>query len=68
VVDVTIPKASAQGKKLRLKGRGIPGKTKGDMYIVLQIYLPPADSDKAKKIYQEMADELDFNPREKMGV
>jgi len=68
VLDVTIPENSVQGRKLRLKGRGIPGKQKGDLYIVLQITLPSADSEQAKKIYREMADELNFNPREKLGV
>ena len=68
VVDVTIPPGSSQGRKLRLKGRGLPGKTPGELYIVLQIALPPADDDKAKTIYQAMADELDFNPRSKLGV
>ena len=67
-VDVTIPANSKQGRKLRLKGRGIPGKTPGDLYIVLQIALPPAGSEKAKKLYREMARELAFNPRAHMGV
>jgi len=67
-VDVTIPANSKQGRKLRLKGQGIPGKTSGDLYIVLKIVLPPADSEKAKKLYQTMARELDFNPRAELSV
>lgn len=63
IVDVTIPAHSAQGRKLRLKGRGIPGKIPGDFFIVLQIALPPADNDKARELYQAMADQLAFNPR-----
>lgn len=65
VVDLNIPPDSKQGRKLRLKGRGLPGKTPGDLYVTLQIALPPA-SDKAKKLYEEMAKELDFNPRERL--
>jgi len=68
VVDVTIPANSAQGRKLRLKGRGIPGKNPGDFYVVLQISLPPAGDEKAKEIYQKMATELSFNPRAGLGV
>jgi curved DNA-binding protein len=68
VVDVTIPENSVQGRKLRLKGRGIPGKNPGDLYIVLQIALPSVDDEKAKKLYQTMADELEFNPRVKLGL
>ncbi len=67
-VDVTIPANSSGGKKMRLKGRGIPGKTPGDLYITLQISLPPASDDKAKKLYEKMAEELAFNPRAKLGV
>ena len=68
VVDVTIPANSAQGRKLRLKGRGIPGKNPGDFYVVLQVSLPPAGDEKAKEIYQKMATELSFNPRAGLGV
>ncbi len=68
VVDVTIPANSSGGKKMRLKGRGIPGKTPGDLYIVLQIALPPADKDNARELYQKMAEELAFNPRAGLGV
>ncbi len=68
VVDVTVPANSAQGRKLRLKGRGIPANPPGDLYVVLQIALPPAGSDKAKQLYREMAEELKFNPRAGLGV
>ena len=54
--------------KLRLKGRGIPGNPPGDLYLVLEVVLPPADTDKARQIYQTMARELAFNPRQKLGV
>ena len=68
VVDLKIPANSNQGRKLRLKGRGLPGKKPGDMYVVLQVTLPRADSEAAKTLYKEMEDRLGFNPRIKMGV
>jgi len=67
-VDLKIPAGSQQGRKLRLKGRGIPAKSPGDLYVVLQIALPPADSRKAKKMYKQMQEETDFNPRAGLGV
>ena len=67
-VDLKIPANSSQGRKMRLKGRGLPGKTPGDLYMVLQISLPPADSDVAKSLYKQMQDQLGFNPRADMGV
>ena len=57
------------GRKLRLKGRGIPGNTPGDLYVVLQIALPSADTDAAKAFYRNMAEQFkSFDPRAKLGV
>ena len=68
VVDLKIPPNSKSGRKLRLKGRGIPNKPAGDLYVVLQIALPPADSEQAKALYRKMEQEMAFNPRAKLGV
>ncbi len=67
-VDLKIAAGTPTGRKLRLKGRGIPAATPGDLYVVPQITLPPADTDAAKTIYQNMQQELDYNPRRKLGV
>ncbi|MGH8822745.1 MAG: DnaJ C-terminal domain-containing protein [Rhodoferax sp.] len=73
LVELKIPAGSGAGRKLRLKGRGIPGATSastpGDFYFVLQVALPPADSDAAMSMYQGMATQFkSFNPRSKLGV
>jgi molecular chaperone DnaJ len=54
-VKLKIPAGSQSGRKLRLRGRGLPalrsgstGAPRGDLYVVLQIVLPPA-SDEARK-------------------
>lgn len=67
-VEVRIPEGSQSGRKLRLKGRGIPGTPPGDLYLVLEVVLPPASSPKAREIYQTMARELAFDPRRDLGV
>jgi len=67
-VDLKIPENSVSGRKLRLKGRGIPAKQAGDLYVVLQVALPPADTEAAKQAYREFEQTLDFNPRSKLGV
>lgn len=67
-VDLTIAPESRSGSKLRLKGRGIPAARPGDLYVTLQIALPPAGSDQAKSLYEKMREQLDFNPRAKLGV
>jgi curved DNA-binding protein len=68
VVDLKVPAGSRAGTKLRLKGRGIPAATPGDLYVVLQIALPPAGDEKAKAAYRALADALPFNPRANLGV
>ncbi len=67
-VNLNVPAGSTQGRTLRLKGQGIPGKSPGDLYVVLQVALPPADSEQARKVYREMEEKLSFNPRAKLGV
>jgi curved DNA-binding protein len=67
-VDLKIPPNSKQGGKLRLTGRGLPGQKPGDFYVVLQIALPPASTEQAKALYEKMHQELDFNPRQSLGV
>jgi curved DNA-binding protein len=62
-VDMTVPKGSAGGRRLRLKGKGIPGKPGGDLYVILNIVLPPADSEPAKTAYEAMRQVFNFNPR-----
>ena len=69
VVELKIPAGSTTGRKLRLKGRGIPGKTPGDFFVALQIVAPPANDEADKEIYRKMAERFkSFNPRAKLGV
>lgn len=63
-ISLTIPAGARSGQKMRLKGRGLPGNEPGDEFVILQIMTPAADTDKAKKLYLQMAEELAFNPRE----
>ncbi|HNS58733.1 MAG TPA: DnaJ C-terminal domain-containing protein [Nitrosomonas europaea] len=67
-VDLKIPAGSRSGQKLRLKERGIPGTPSGDLYVVLQIVLPAADSEQARAFYREMEQKLAFNPRAGMSI
>ena len=63
-VQLTIPKGSQAGRKLRLKGRGLPGKNPGDLYAVLQVVLPKADSDATRAAYENQARAFPgFDPR-----
>jgi curved DNA-binding protein len=65
-VQLAVPAGSAAGRRLRLKGKGIPGNPPGDLYAVLTIVLPPAVSDSEKEAYRAMAKAFDFNARTHM--
>jgi curved DNA-binding protein len=67
-IMLKIPAGSSQGRELRIRGRGIPAAKPGDLYAVLKIVLPPADTEKARQIYADMARELAFDPRPQLGV
>jgi len=68
VVDLKIPAGTGHNRKLRLKGRGIPGKPAGDLYVLPQIALPDGNSEAARELYRKMEQELAFNPRAVLGV
>ncbi len=62
-VRVSVPPGSQSGRKLRLKGRGIPASPAGDLYLLLEVVLPPATSSRARALYEQMGRELAFDPR-----
>ncbi len=62
-VDMTIPKGSQSGKRLRLKGRGLPGDPPGDQHVILKIVTPPADNPEDEALYRRMAETMAMNPR-----
>ncbi len=63
-----IPAGSKSGDKLRLKGRGLPARNKGDQFVVLIIETPEAKTEEQKKLYRHMQKEMNFNPRSRLGV
>lgn len=67
-VELRIPPNSSGGRKLRLRGRGIPANEPGDLYVVLQVALPPAESEKVRKAYEQLEKAMNFNPRAGLGV
>jgi curved DNA-binding protein len=62
-VDLRVPSGAKTDQRLRLKGRGLPGPTPGDQYVVLKIQTPAATSPEARAFYERMQQELDFDPR-----
>jgi molecular chaperone DnaJ len=56
-VTVTIPPGSQSGRKMRLKGRGVPalkGGARGDLYLVLKILVPEPIGSAAKAAAEQL--------------
>nr|WP_317200454.1 DnaJ C-terminal domain-containing protein [uncultured Psychrobacter sp.] len=53
-LGVSIPKNSKSGSNLRLKGKGIPAKDAGDLYLTLNIINPEVSTDDAKQAYEQL--------------
>jgi curved DNA-binding protein len=56
-VDLRIPPDSDAGRKLRLRGRGLPGKpAAGDQIVEIEVRAPKAETDEQKELYRKMAE------------
>jgi curved DNA-binding protein len=62
-IDLRIPPNSANGRKLRLKDRGIPAKQPGDLFVVITVALPKADTEAARTAYEKFGRDFQFDPR-----
>ena len=62
-VELKIKPGIQSGQKMRLKGKGMPGPTVCDQFVEIMIQTPPADDKAAKKFYQDMKAQFNFNPR-----
>jgi molecular chaperone DnaJ len=57
-VTVTIPPGSSSGRKLRLKGKGVPtpgGGDRGDQYLVLQVVVPQGGAEELGRLADRLA-------------
>ncbi len=63
-IKLKIPAGSQSGKILRLKRRGLPGKTPGDQFVTLMIQAPTAENKAQRELYEQMKTAWDFEPRE----
>jgi curved DNA-binding protein len=65
-VNIRIPPGTQNGQKLRLRGRGLPkhGGGHGDLIVVTRIEVPAQVSDSERKLWEQLARESGFHPRE----
>jgi curved DNA-binding protein len=62
-LNVRIPAGAQSGRTLRVRGKGIPSAPPGDLLLEIRVVVPPADSPKARELYEQMARDLAFDPR-----
>lgn len=65
-VTITVPGGSSSGRRLRLRGQGMPDPKgqPGDLYAEIRVMVPPRLSSEVRKLYEQLAAVSDFHPRE----
>ncbi len=63
-VELRIPAGADSGRKMRLRGRGWPGKTPGDQIVTLAVHVPRAESEEQRRLFEALAAAYpEFDPR-----
>jgi len=66
-LNVKIPPGTANGRKLRLRGRGLPqpkSDERGDFYVVVDIQTPTEVDAAEKELWEQLGRKSSFNPRD----
>jgi curved DNA-binding protein len=63
--QVKVPPGSSSGRRLRLRGQGLPNPRgrPGDLYAELRIAVPRSPSPREKELFEELAKVSSFDPR-----
>jgi curved DNA-binding protein len=61
----TVPAGTSSGRRLRLKGRGLPNRRgkPGDLFAEVQIRVPTSLSPEERRLFEELGKVSTFNPR-----
>jgi len=62
-IQLSVPPGSVAGRKLRVRGKGIPGDPPGDLYAVITLASTPMHTAVAQKAYRAIKAAFDFSPR-----
>ncbi|MGW6646283.1 DnaJ C-terminal domain-containing protein [Streptomyces iakyrus] len=62
---VTVPAGSSSGRRLRLRGEGMPNPrgADGNLYAELRVMVPPKLSDRERELFEELAATSSYDPR-----
>jgi curved DNA-binding protein len=62
---VRVSPGTSSGKRLRLRGRGLPNRkgNPGDLYAEIRIMVPPTVTDDERRLFEQLATTSTFDPR-----
>lgn len=65
MVEMTVPAATASGKRMRLRGKGLPRRDgeRGDQYVSIRIVPPPSLTEDERRLVEQWAKTSRFTPR-----
>jgi curved DNA-binding protein len=65
--QVKVPAGSSTGRKLRLRGQGMPAPrgSPGDLYAVVKVEVPKKPTPEERELFERLAEVSKFNPRRK---
>ena len=67
-VRLKIKPDTQAGQQLRLSKKGLPKPgNEGDLYVIVQIVVPPSVTEKEKELHTQLAQVSSFNPRAHFG-
>lgn len=64
-VKVKVPAGSSTGRRLRLRGEGMPNPrgAPGDLYAEIKVVVPPKPTTRGRELFEQLAAESNFDPR-----
>ena len=67
-INLTVPANSQNGKRMRIKGKGL-GKddNRGDLYVLLRISMPAVASEKEQALWRQLSEVSSYDPRANWG-
>ena len=65
-VSIKIPPGAQNAQRMRVRGHGLPFRSggRGDLYVVLRVQVPERVTEREKALWEQLARESRFNPRD----
>ena len=65
-VSIKIPPGAQNAQRMRVRGHGLPFRSggRGDLYVVLRVQVPERVTEREKSLWEQLARESSFHPRD----